>query len=312
MQPTQNGNTLLENRRNMKSVRKLYRKITRDRWEIGFVEGGLTAVMGQEPLQVHWLNHDFKDRWFADPFILDLTPTEILVLAEEYRYEKPKGRIALLVVDRQTYELKFMNIVLEVDTHLSFPAIWREKGKVFVYPESWQSGELTLYEFPGPYGLMKSARVLCKESMADAIMTNLFGKKQLFSVRQNDNLRIYNLNPLTGCFELSYEKPFGTATARNAGDFFEYEGKVYRPAQVCGERYGEAVEIQEVIWDDHDNFCFVPLKTLYSSHPSLNTGLHTLNCYKGTVAIDVHGWNNALTVKSINRIKKVLCINDGI
>ena len=306
MQPTGNGNTLLENRRNMKNVRRLYKKITRDRWEIGFVDGGLTAVMGQKPLRINWLKHGYKDRWFADPFILDLTQSEILLLVEEYRYEDPKGRIALLVVDKQTYELESMNIVLETDTHLSFPAIWREEGRTFVYPENWLSGELTLYEYKGRYNMMQPRRVLCKEPMADAVMTGLFGKMQLFSVQQNDKLRIYNLNPLTDCFELSYEKPFDVATARNAGDFFEYGGKIYRPAQVCMERYGEAVEIQEVIWDDHENFCFVPFKTLYSSHPSLKTGLHTLNCYDGTVVVDVHGWNNALTVKSINALKKVL------
>ena len=77
MQPTDNGNSLLENRRNMKTVRKLYECITRDRWEIGFVEGGLNAVMGQNPLKVNWLRHGYQDRWFADPFILDLTKKEV-------------------------------------------------------------------------------------------------------------------------------------------------------------------------------------------------------------------------------------------
>lgn len=306
MQPTGNGNTLLENRRNMKSVRKLYEKITRDRWEIGFVDGGLTAVMGQKPLQIHWLKHDFKDRWFADPFILDLTKTEILLLVEEYRYEHPKGRIALLTVDRNTYELKAMNVVLEIETHLSFPAIWRANGKVFVYPESWLSGELTLYEYKGRYEMMQPVRVLCKEPMADAVMTNLFGGMQLFSVQKNDILRIYDLNTATGLFELTYEKPFGLATARNAGDFFEYEGEVYRPAQVCVDRYGEAIEIQKVICGQDENFCFVPQKTLCSNHPSLRTGLHTLNSYKGVAVIDVHGWNHELIVKSIVNLKKAI------
>ena len=290
----------------MKNVRKLYEKITRERWEIGFVDGGLTAVMKQESLHVHWLKHDYKDRWFADPFILEVTRSEILVLVEEYRYEYPKGRIALLVVDRQTFKLKSMDIVLEIGTHLSFPAIWRVKNKVYVYPESWRSGELMLYEFKGRFGKMIPKRVLCKEPMADAIMTDLFGRRQLFSVQQHDQLRIYDLNATTGLFELAYVKPFERSTARNAGDFFEFEGKVYRPAQVCEDWYGEAVEIQEVIWDKDDNFCFVPHKTLYSCHPSLDSGLHTLNSFKGVAVVDVHGWNNALMVKSINALKKVL------
>lgn len=292
----------------MKNVRKLYKKITRDRWEIGFVKGGLASVMGNEPLRIHWLKHHYKDRWFADPFILDVTKSEILLLAEEFRYETAKGRIALLVVDKRTCELKTLDIVLELDTHLSFPAIWREDGHVYVYPESWNSGELSLYEYKGRYRGLVLKKVICKEPMADAIMTDIFGRRQLFSVSENDKLRIYDFNAATSLFELSYVKPFGKATARNAGDFFEFKGKVYRPAQVCKERYGEAVEIQEVVWDSDENFCFIPVKTLYSSHISLDTGMHTLNSFKGMVVVDVHGWNNALTVKSIDALKKIFCV----
>lgn len=289
----------------MKNVRELYDKITRDRWEIGFVMGGLPSVMGNEPLCIQWLKHDYKDRWFADPFILDVTDSDISLLVEEFRYETAKGRIALLVVDRQTFELKSCRIVLELDTHLSFPAIWRENGKVYVYPESWQTGTLCIYVLDDGHCDARNKIVFCEEPMADAIITNRFGGMQLFSVQKNDELRVYNLDPTSGLFELSFVKPFDKATARNAGDFFEFEGKVYRPAQVCETRYGEAVEIQEVICDSDENFCFVPHKTLFPCHPSLNTGLHTLNSFKGIVVVDVHGWNNALTVKSIHALKKL-------
>ncbi len=298
--------SLLENRRDMKTVRKLYERITRDRWEIGFVEGGLDAVMGQGPLKVNWLKHGYKDRWFADPFILDVTDSEILVLVEEYRYETDKGRIALLVVDKRSYKLKSLEIVLEEETHLSFPAIWRAHGNVFIYPESWKSGELSLYELKDGRCNPATKQVLCEEAMADAIMTERFGKLQLFSVCENDKLRVYDFDIKTQRFVLSFEKPFGKATARNAGDFFEYKGEVYRPAQVCVDHYGEALEIQKVICDGYGNFCFIPYKTLCSMNDTLDLGLHTLNSFKGMAVIDVHGWNNRLTMKLIIAIKNNL------
>ena len=284
---------------------RILERIKRDRWEIGFVEGGLSAVMGKDPLKIQWLMHPYRDRWFADPFVLDVTDSEISILAEEYRYETGKGRIALLVVDRQSYALKSMSIVLETTTHLSFPEIWREDGRVYVCPESWQSGELSLYELKGERCDVGAKMVICEESMADAVLTERFGKLQLFSVKANDKLRIYNFDAETERFVMSYEKPFGKATARNAGDFFEYEGQVYRPAQVCIDRYGEAVEIQRVVWDGNDNFCFVPYKTLYSSHASLKIGMHTLNCFKGVVVIDVRGWKHPRTVRSLMALKKM-------
>lgn len=290
----------------MNRIRKIYDRITRDRWEIGFVEGGLAAVMGEDPLQIHWLKHGFKDRWFADPFILDVTDDEILVLVEEYRYNCPKGRIALLTVDKTTYALKSLDIVLELETHLSFPAVWREDGRIFVYPESWLSGALSAYELRGKHCDPDSKTVLCVESMADAIITERFWERLLFSVRENDKLRIYHYNEVTSRFELSIEMQFDEATARNAGDFFEFKGKVFRPAQVCVERYGEAIELQEVLRDDEGLFRFIPLKRLYSTHPFLKTGMHTLNSFKDVVVVDVHGWNNPSVMKLIKGVKKIL------
>ena len=262
--------------------------------------------MEQDSLCVHWLEHEYKDRWFADPFILDVTECDILLLVEEYRYEAPKGRIALLEVDKASYRLKYLEVVLELDTHISFPAIWRERGNVYVYPESWLSGELSMYEYKCRKCETRSKKVLCKEPMADAVMTEFFGKRQLFSVQENDKLRVYDFNEETGFFELSFVKPFGKATARSAGDFFEYKGSVYRPAQVCMDCYGEAVEIQKVIWDQNENYCFLPQKTLYPSHPSLKTGLHTLNSHKDVAVVDVHGWNHDILLKSIVILKKTL------
>lgn len=282
-------------------------RITRDRWEIGFVEGGMAAVMGDCPLQIRWLKHAYRDRWFADPFVLEVTDNEIQLLVEEFCYESGKGRIAKLTVDKKTYELKSISVMLELPTHISFPAIWRENERVFIYPESWKSGRLSLYEIKDGRCDPTKGEMLCEESMADAIITERFGKRQLFSVKENDKLRIYNYNSQKQCFVLSYVKPFSKYTARNAGDFFEYDGEVYRPAQVCENRYGEAVEIQRVIWDKNDNFCFIPYKTLYSNHVSLDVGMHTLNSYKGIVVIDVRGWNHALTVKSLIAMKKMLC-----
>ena len=290
----------------MSVVNRLYGAITRDRWEIGFVEGGVDAVMSNNGRpKINWMQHDFKDRWFADPFILDASDDEIIVLCEEFEYATAKGRIAELVIDKCSYKLQDMNIVLEEDTHLSFPAIWREKGRIFIYPESWNSGALWLYEYKGRGRKLERVKAICDEAMADAIMTERFGNRWLLSTRENDKLRIYDYDADSQKFVFSKEVNFGKATARNAGDFFDYQGKVYRPAQVCIERYGEATEIQEVICDEN-GFEFVSCKRLYSPHPKFNIGLHTINSYKGMTVIDVHGWNYPFVVKSIIAMKNLL------
>lgn len=289
----------------MSGIVNLYKTVIRERWEIGFVEGGLDTVMGDVPIKVNWLKHKYKDRWFADPFILDVTETEIIVLVEEYQYKTNKGRIAELIVDKQSYVLKELHVILELDTHLSFPAIMRDGGRVFVYPESWGTGNLAVYEYIGRGIPMKKWLTVCDDYLADAVISELFGKRQLFAVQQNDILRVYDFCKDKCKFLFVKEMDFGIATARNGGDFFEYGGRIFRPAQVCVNCYGEAIEIQEVV-EENGGLCFNPIKRLYSPHTKLKTGMHTLNCNTNMVVIDVHGYVYPRIGCAIKRIKSFL------
>ena len=93
-------------------------------WALGFVRGGMQAVMEPDHLDVDWVKMP-KDRWFADPFVLDVTDAEILLLVEDYGYDTRKGIISLLHINRATMEIMSRKVILETPTHLSFPAIWR-------------------------------------------------------------------------------------------------------------------------------------------------------------------------------------------
>ena len=95
-------------------------------WNLGFIRESLDEILYTEhSLTVDYMRHDFKDRWFADPFILDVTDKYIYVLVEEYYRKIRRGRIAKLTVNRDGFILEKSETVLELDTHLSFPAILR-------------------------------------------------------------------------------------------------------------------------------------------------------------------------------------------
>ncbi|MCR4847972.1 MAG: hypothetical protein K5920_03855 [Bacteroidales bacterium] len=287
----------------MNHWKRIYGKFVQDRWDIGFVEGGLEAVMSNGELNIHWLEHPYKDRWFADPFILDVTDSEIVVLVEEYQYGINKGRIAALIVDKFSYELKELKIILELDTHLSFPAIWREGNRIYVYPESWASGRLCLYEWEGVDGKLKEVQVICDEAMTDAIMTDRFGKRMLFSTKRHDLLRRFLYDSTSGKFVFSDEIKFDREIARNAGDLFDYCGEIYRPAQRCDHRYGEAIEIQKVSVNEKGEFNFVPMKSLLPPDSRWD-GMHTLNSFKEYAVIDVHSCRHPNLRDGINKLRK--------
>ena len=272
-------------------MKNLYKKWTRYSWEIGFVAGGLQGVFSDNPQYV-WVKNPYKDEcWFADPFILDVTDEHIVLLVEEMRYAIHKGRIAKLTINRKTMTIEKMDIVLEETTHLSFPSIWREGDEVYVYPENHDSGELALYKLVDNATRLKKVRVLCAESLTDAVMTDVFGVQQIFSTKMPDpngkELFVYNVNKKSSA-KCAVCVHFEDNHARMAGQFFEYEGKIYRPAQDCNRNYGGAVIIESVekLGEQYD---FHLVKRLTSKHPCLRAGMHTLNSYKGVVVIDVHG-----------------------
>lgn len=275
----------------MNKLKQWYKKQLRHEWTLGFVENGLDGVFSDKPKYV-WVKNPYAEEcWFADPFILDVTDTTITLLVEEMRYAVPKGRIAKLMIDRGTMTITDMKIILEEPTHLSFPNIMRENGKIYVYPENHDSGELNLYEYDEKKEQLIKVRTLCKQPLTDAVMTDVFGKQQIYSTQMpnpNGNvLNVYEANG-KGLFIQSQSITFADKHARMAGQFFIYKDKIYRPAQDCNKVYGGAVVIEEVQFGA-DKIQIHYVKTLKSAHPLLHLGMHTLNEYKGVVVIDVQG-----------------------
>ncbi len=277
-------------------MKNLYKKWTRHSWEIGFVVDGLQGVFSDNPHYV-WLKNPYKEEcWFADPFILDVTDEYIILLVEEMRYAVHKGRIAKLTISRKTMTIEKMDIVLEETTHLSFPNIWRDGDDEYVYPENHDSGELAIYKLVDNATRLEKIRVLCEEPLTDAVMTDVSGEPQIFSTKMPDpngkELYVYDVHKNSAATYVT-NIHFEDNHARMAGQFFEYKGKMYRPAQDCNTNYGGAVIIEAV--EKHgDQYVFQSIKRLTSQHPRLQVGMHTLNTYKGVVVIDVHGYENML------------------
>ena len=207
-----------------------------------------------------------------------------------------------------------MDILLEEETHLSFPNILRDGDDVYVYPENYKGGGLNLYKLVGNAMRLERVKELRHEPLTDAVMTDIFGKRQIFSTKMpNPNgkeLFIYTLDQSLSATNIE-SVLLEDDHARMAGQFFEYKGKIYRPAQDCNETYGGAVIIESVE-KRGDQYVFRRIRCLTSRHPSLRVGMHTLNVYKGVVVIDVKGYEYALgrfifhCVKVKKQIKKLL------
>lgn len=282
-------------------LKKYYKYITRQSWILGFVNNGLDGVFKNNPLTINWVISPYNDRWFADPFILDVTDDYIFLLVEEVRYKQPKGRIAKLAIDRKSFEISDLTIVLEEETHQSFPNILRREGKIYVYPENANGGKQNIYEYDKINDKLVFVQTICDDEIWDSCITELFGQRQMFTAHQDDyHLDIYNWDKTSNRFLLNETIESKERNQRMAGQFFEYHGEIYCPSQNCEKSYGEHIDLKKVTFEDGHPL-FTKYKELHSPHLKYREGLHTINSFKGITVIDAKG-HNFILGKVIERI----------
>lgn len=291
-------------------IKKIYQKTQGSIWKIGFIQNSLESILKGEQLHIKYLSLP-SDRWWADPFILDVTEKDIILLVEEYQYKRKRGTIAKLVIDKETLSVKSDEEILVLDTHLSFPAILR-KNHVYVYPENNKGGCLKLYRYDLNENKLVDDDIICNEPLTDAIYTEFLGEPIIVSTKEpNPNGKVLGFyipqdkdkGIIGNNYQLKEEISFDERIARNAGDWFEYNGKIYRPAQECNVEYGHSTYIQEVTKDINGKLQFKNIRKLCSNNKKFQRGLHTFNTYKGLTVIDVKGYRYPKLALCLKRIR---------
>ncbi len=293
-------------------IKDTYKNITRTDWQIAFAENTLKDIVDGAPLRLQVMKHGYKDRWFADPFVLDVTDTEILLLVECVTDDTKRGRIALMTVEKESYRLKDMHYVLDLPTHLSFPVIVRKNNRIYVYPENGESGVLNIYEYDSRKKTLIFKETIMDMALGDAIIREESGKTFLFATEEPDMngsiLSIYQKKD-DKSWNLYQKVKFDDNIARMAGDFFKVDDKTYRPAQESNESYGHSLVIQEVLSPDKsedEKWHFIEKCRITSPLKRYPLCLHTLNTYNGVVVMDVKGYRYSVIGKILQELKSLL------
>lgn len=274
-------------------LKELYRKLTNYYWNIGFFEWSDNCIEKGESWNIKWLKSDNKNHWFADPFILNDNENEIELFVEDYYYKSHKAVISKIVVDKKNYSLKNLKVILELDSHLSYPFIFRENNKIYVMPENSASGALNLYEYDEVEMNLKCIFTLVDEPITDAILTKNKDEYYIFCTKlpnpNNNILYIYHSQNLFTQFSLFQQVKFEDNVARCGGDLFTYNGKTVRPAQNCNMRYGNGLVFQYVL-KKKNYFNFEEISRFKSKNKKMNLGLHTFNIYHDMCVVDSYGY----------------------
>jgi hypothetical protein len=271
----------------------IIRKLGLFHWNIGFAEETPETILGNQRIskKINWLQDDFRDRFFADPFILNVTDNAIEVLVEEYMYSEQKGRITALTIDRKNYTLFDHKVLLDLETHLSFPFIFRENNRIYVIPENCRSGALSIYEYNTITKNLEFRKVLITSPLVDPVIVKHEGLYYLLCTRkdknENEDLYIYYSNDLMGDYREVSLNPVKSDvnSTRSASDFFINNGSLYRFAQKNQNFYGEGLSINKVIVMTKEHYEEQMVAVIYPDK-KYRYGIHTLNNFDDITIID--------------------------
>lgn len=277
-------------------------------WNIGICEQTMDDLVGRRALKhIRWMKHSFNDRWFADPFLLKVTDSEFVVLVEECSIVHPKGIISELVIEKKSMRLKNRYKLLELDTHLSYPIIYRLEDKIYVCPENGQSGTLTIYEYDALNHKLKNPNIILGEAVADSTIIYTDSQYYLFATKYpctQDNLYLYKSSTILGPYMLVSGSSVQSlpSCSRPAGNFFEVQNLLYRPSQNCTLRYGGSLSIMTGHFDNgnySESLCFNIMPSSYR----YNLGLHTINSHDKYLIVDGYGYQYPVLGRLINFLR---------
>lgn len=243
-------------------------------WKIGFKKNREEIVMLPQPNGSFW----------ADPFLIKESEFFYLFI-EELNSKTRLGEIACIKLNNQ-FKIIEKRTILSDKTHFSFPNVFLKDNQYYMIPENSEKNNLYIYKainFPFEWKLEKILIENCK--LLDAIWIfhdNLYwmfaNKINDYEYDNNDNLYLYYAEDLiNGNWKSHPQNPIVTDSgkARNAGNVFIKNDKMYRPSQNCAESYGTNIVINEITELSTKSFVEVISEKIFSIENYV--GLHTFN-----------------------------------
>jgi hypothetical protein len=280
-----------------KSVFHYYDKFFFKQWIIGFIRGELKEIISKRTFddEITWLNLFPKGCSSADPFIIMREDNKLHLIFEEYHHNEDYGKISLIILDNDFKVLK-QKVLLDTKSHLSYPYIFREENKIYIFPESASSGKLLCYEYDPIHQSLQFVKEIMSQPLLDATIIKYRRKYWLFGTLKGENswrkLNLYFSDSLFGPYKSHPSNPVKDTLygSRPAGTIIESDGILYRPAQNCQNMYGESITINKVTvltetqyMEETHMVIEIDRKKRYNH---MVCGIHTINSVNGLITVD--------------------------
>ncbi len=274
-------------------ARAIRRAFIFPQWNIGMATDTLEGLLeAGRPSGVDWLMDLKWPLFYADPFITS-EKGEKFVFAERYDFCKQKGAIAVLPLDGGIYDHK-RDVALEFPFHTSYPCLIRDNERLFCVPETLARREIAIYrceKFPRVW--QKVGVVAEGDRYADPTIFRSGGLWWVFATifddysEGNSRLHAWYSSRMSGPWIPHLLNPIkcDASSSRSAGNVFNYQGHLLRPAQDCSTSYGQSIVLQRINRLTPEAFSeeFYRRISPSSEYPD---ACHHLSMLEGTIFID--------------------------
>lgn len=268
-----------------------------DLWRSGFVRRSLTSVHagGVDAREVTWLPDQGAFAYVADPFGIERDGL-LTVFAEHFDYRSRRGEIRYFQYDAAD-ALVGEGVALAEPHHLSYPSLIEDGGELYMLPEGYKSGGLTLYRcvrFPDRW---EPAHRILDLPAIDATVVRHGAKWWMFHAlpgpadRAMRELHVAFADALAGPWTQHPANPVrsGLHASRPGGTAFEAEGALHLPVQDCAGSYGAAINLLRIDTLTPDTFESTVVRRFEAGDllAGYVDGFHTLSGHGDTTFIDV-------------------------
>jgi hypothetical protein len=294
-----------------------------DIWRCGFVRRSLQNVVetaGIDAREVTWLPAREAFQFIADPFGIERNGV-LTVFAEAFDYRVRRGEIHFYQYDSADRLIR-QGVALAEPFHLSYPSLIEDGGELYMLPEGYKSGALTLYRcvrFPDQWEPVKR---LGDAAAIDATVVRHGDLWWMFYALQGPDdqamreLHVAWATSLKGPWTRHASNPVRTGfeTSRPGGTAFVHQGVLHLPVQDCTSTYGKAVSLLKINTLTPDRF---DAEVTWRLEPDglldgFADGLHTLSGHGEVSFIDVksvrrssaEGW-----VRTQYKLRRLLGLN---
>lgn len=234
----------------------IYSRLFRpNHWRIGWrwVDNEDSTTRGTLAGQGWTVLPDKNNHSYADPVACQWQGRQFLFF-EDLDKNRHKGVISVIEFDENGPKGE-AQVCLKEEYHLSYPFLWEEGGEILMIPETSNNRDVAIYQASNfPFGWKRKAVLLSDIDAADVTITRRDGKLWLFCVTRDGNngysdcLSVFYADHIYGPWHPHAQNPvlINAATARPAGNFYEREGRLYRPVQDCSHHYGAEIALVEI------------------------------------------------------------------